>query len=151
MLRLRYTHGIGEHLINMGIHSYSVKVGRSLEASPIAERLECVVDQLNSVACLARAIWVPMESNKHPRCVQINTLKSPNVPPGIQPKLPYGSKNGRAIIPSRPGIINICNAFLHTENSLIQGRNDRHNVWLTSEHRGNLFDDLVGPSNIGLV
>lgn len=55
----------------MGIHSYSVEVGRGLPAIPIAEWLECVVDELKSIAFLARAIRVSVKPDKRPRGMEI--------------------------------------------------------------------------------
>ena len=95
----------------MGIHSYSVKVGRGIKASPIAEWLECVVDELNSVACLVRAIRVSMKPDKRPRGVEIKISGSPNIPPGIQPILSYCAQNGRAIKSSRSGAKNMSNSL----------------------------------------
>lgn len=137
----------------MGIHRYSVVVWRGLKSSPIAEWLECVVDELNSVACLARAIRVSVESDKRPRGVLIKTLESPYVSPGIVPILPYSSKNGGTVVSGGPGIkiwVKLL-AVLDAENSLVQGCNDRHNVRLTSIGGGNRLDDFVSPIDISLV
>lgn len=99
-----HTHSLGEYLINMGIHSYSLEVCAGFESSPVAERLECIVDELNRVACLAGAIRVSVEPDKRRRDMYIGMLESPYVPIGIVPILRYSIENGRAIISGRPGI-----------------------------------------------
>lgn len=41
-----WTHGIGEHLVYVGVHGYALVIRRLLPTVPIAERLECIVDEL---------------------------------------------------------------------------------------------------------
>jgi hypothetical protein len=43
------THSIAEHLIDVGVESYTLVLRRGSPAIPIAERLEGVVDQLQGV------------------------------------------------------------------------------------------------------
>jgi hypothetical protein len=43
---VRETHCIGEHLVYVGVHGYSLVTRPPLPAVPIAERLEGVVDEL---------------------------------------------------------------------------------------------------------
>jgi len=51
-------YGIGEHLVDVGVHGYTLVVGRGLPSVPVAERLKCVVNQLQRVALLGGAIRI---------------------------------------------------------------------------------------------
>lgn len=51
-------YGVGEHLVDVGVHGYTLEVGRGLPSAPVAERLECVVNQFQRVALLGRAIGI---------------------------------------------------------------------------------------------
>lgn len=59
------THGVREHLVDMGIEHDTLPVRRRHESIPVTQRLESVMDHDYEVTFLWTSIWITKNKNKN--------------------------------------------------------------------------------------
>jgi hypothetical protein len=81
------THSDGEHLVDVGIEEHPLPVWRWHEASPVAERLESVVNQHSEITLLRGTEWESESLLVSRKKVFAGYRSSPNISIAVVPVL----------------------------------------------------------------